>query len=96
MQMSTPCNTPRQISANTSQCGAQPTSTGERQEVEEVFNPVKRLKQSGPQKKPSTLIFTFSPASATDRLVEIPPRISQIFTWKQVLFPSLSFSLYFL
>lgn len=33
----------KQIGANTNQCGAQPTSTGEGQEVEEVFNPVKRL-----------------------------------------------------
>lgn len=38
-----PRATDRQIGANKNQCGAQPTSTGERQEVEEVFNPVKRL-----------------------------------------------------
>lgn len=35
--------TSKQIGANMNQCGAQPTSTGEGQEVEEVLNPVKWL-----------------------------------------------------
>lgn len=30
------------IGANSNKCGAQPTPTGEKQEVEEVFDPVKR------------------------------------------------------
>lgn len=79
------------IAANTIQCGAQPTSAGERQEVEEVFNPVKRLNYPRPSKEkhsnspPIFLNFQSSPFLRDST----PPRILP----ETDLLSSLSFSL---